>query len=286
MKELLHLSSTSLSHSNSLVFGMNKPNAFEVLFDLLDLPHEKEYFLVIHHDFWRQQGLHGLEPFQGILQVEAVPSFHAAAVVDLLCQQTIQDGASIILLIWQRIVIEALADGIRQVAIKRVLTDLVLFVTQLLPQTVVEMLDEVPLAAKEEVLHRLQMVLQVELVLEDVDQHCSDFFVCFGEPLIEGRAQQTVAISVFRELGLEIVDNFASIAQEEDSFASNKDLLCTFNVQNIRHILHHKLETLSPFFALGDPFVLSDEELTVRVQELSQVHPVMDVVQQRLDQET
>lgn len=90
-----------------------------------------------------------------------------------------------------------------------------------------------------------------------------------GQPLIEGTSKQSVSILSLWEFGFEIVDYFASISKEKDSFSSNKNLSSTLNIKNIRHILKHKLKSLGPLLTIRNFSVLRNEKFSSRVQQLA-----------------
>ena len=128
------------------------------------------------------------------------------------------------------------------------------------------MLDEVTLPAQEEIFHRTQMVLQMELLLEHLDQNPTDLGMRLPQPIIENSPEQTIAPPCLREFGLEVVDHLASVPQEVNSLPSYKYLLGTLDIQHIWHLLQDQLKTLVPFLTLRDPLVLSYKELSLRIQ--------------------
>jgi hypothetical protein len=110
--------SSGLPHPDALVSRLHDPNAFGDLLDLLDLPQEIEYLLVVHHDFWRKQRLHRLQLFERVLQVEAVPTLGSSPIIDLLGKQPIKNRRSVGLLVSQEKISEALPDRIADVPIE------------------------------------------------------------------------------------------------------------------------------------------------------------------------
>lgn len=56
------------------------------------------------------------------------------------------------------------------------------FLAKFFPEAVVEVLYEVSFSAKEEILHGLEMIFEMELIFEHFDKDCSYFFMSLAQP--------------------------------------------------------------------------------------------------------
>jgi hypothetical protein len=106
------------------------------------------------------------------------------------------------------------------------------------------------------VLHAEEVLLEVELLLEDVHQHSADLLMGLVQPLVELCPNDDVFTFVSGKLRLQVVNHFASVAEEVYCLASYENLLCTFDVKYVGYVLEHKLESLGPFLTFRDSFVL------------------------------
>jgi len=191
---------------------LNDPDTFCGLLDLLDLPQKEKYFLVVHHDLRREQGLHRFKLLERILQIKTIPTLGSSSIINLFGQKSIQYSSSIGLLISQKKVGEALANCIADVAIKRVLVDLVFFLAEFFLETVVEMLNEITFSAEEEMSHTMEMFLQMKLLLQYINKNSTDLLMGFIEPLVELSTNDAISTFGFGKLCPQVVNYFASIA--------------------------------------------------------------------------
>lgn len=270
------------------------------MFYSLNFPQEIEDLLVVARGFRREDCLYGLYSLNRVLQVEYIPSF--APVVNLLGQQTchyiftiricelvttVRLDSCLGLYPLDLVIYEAFIYAICYVAVEVVLIDFVLLLIEFVLKIVKDVLDEVSFAMQKEILHRLEVQTQVELIEQYHDEFLVGELVHGVEPGLELRRENALGVVRFGLQDLLGVDEghiqdvviATMVPQEVDSLADTEDHLRSLFSDHRRDILSHHGELIAPLIALVDLLVFADEELIFAIYQFSLIGPVVDVME-------